>query len=164
LAQDDSPEWLSWQHAISTMKDPNGRKLAVFVSVPPTAPLRLASDIDGCVDTLLDSDADIVLTVAESDRNPYFNMVELDDDGYARLVKGPPSGISRRQSAPLVFGISTVAYAACPEFILRANSIFEGRVRIWQVPRERAVDIDTELDLAFAEFLMMRSIAVPPEG
>jgi N-acylneuraminate cytidylyltransferase len=38
-----------------------------------------------------------------------------------------------------------------------ATSVFDGRVKAVIVPKERALDIDTELDLAFAEFLMSRS-------
>ena len=64
-------------------------KMDVMVSIPPTSPLRSASDVDNCVQRLLDSDADIAITVKPSDRNPYFNMVTLDDTGMARLVSTP---------------------------------------------------------------------------
>ena len=41
LAQDNSPEWLAWQHAIRTIRSAKGEpKIDVFVSIPPTSPLR----------------------------------------------------------------------------------------------------------------------------
>ena len=56
-----------------------------------------------------------------------------------------------------VYDITTVAYAARPEFVLNATSIFEGNVKTVEVPAERALDIDTELDFRFAEFFLGHS-------
>ena len=67
-----------------------------------------------------------------------------------------PAPIHRRQDAPPIYNIATVAYAWRPAYVLGADSLFAGIVRAVEVPPERAVDIDSELDLAFAEFLMRR--------
>lgn len=160
LARDDSPEWLAWRHAIETWQALGGRTLDAFVSVPPTSPFRQPGDIDACVDALMRTDAEIVLTVSPAARNPYFNMVRLDADGYAHL---PMTGerITRRQDAPPLFDITTVAYAARPPFVLTRQGLFEGRVRTVVVPPERALDIDTELDLKFAEFLLANRELMP---
>ncbi len=157
LARDDTPEWLAWQHAIREVEARDGgRKLDLFISVPPTSPLRAVEDIDQCVRTALETDADVVVTVRPAERSPYFNMVVLDQ-GYARRVIEPAANtVHRRQDAPVVFDLTTVAYAARPSFVLSARSIFDGKVRAVPVPKERAVDIDDELDFAFAEFLMSR--------
>ncbi len=155
LARDDSPEWLVWRHALRTLRvAEGGQRIDALVCIPPTSPLRVAADVDLCIRTLLENDADVVVTVKPAERNPYFNMVVLDEGGYARLAIQPVNPIDNRQFAPPVFDMTTVAYAARPEFVLEANSMFEGRVRAVVVPRERAVDIDTELDLTFAEFLL----------
>jgi N-acylneuraminate cytidylyltransferase len=155
LARDDSPEWLAWQHTIRTLEVTEGEpKMDVFVCIPPTSPLRAVADVDACIQTLLESDVDLVITVKPAERNPYFNMVVLDEQDYARLVIQPDKKIHRRQSAPMVYDMTTVAYAARPEFVLSADSMFEGKVKAVVVPAERAVDIDTELDFRFAEFLL----------
>ncbi len=156
LARDDSPEWLAWQHAIRTMQVQWGEPLRAFVSVPATSPLRAVEDIDACIELLLASDADAVITVTPAARNPYFNMVTLDEAQTARLVMSGEASVHRRQDAPAVYDITTVAYAARPEFILQHNALFEGKIKAVVVPPERALDIDTELDFAFAEFLMQR--------
>lgn len=155
LARDDSPEWLAWQHTIRTLEVTEGEpKMDVFVCIPPTSPLRAVADVDACIQTLLESDVDLVITVKPAERNPYFNMVVLDEQDYARLVIQPDKKIHRRQAAPMVYDMTTVAYAARPEFVLSADSMFEGKVKAVVVPAERAVDIDTELDFRFAEFLL----------
>ena len=155
LARDDSPEWAAWRHAIKTLSELDWRPVDVLVSVPTSAPLRSPADVDGCVQRLLQGDADIVITVTPAARNPYFNMVTLDSDR-ARLVMPPAAPVSHRQAAPPVYDVTTVAYAALASYVLEAGSMFEGRVRAVVVPRERALDIDTELDLTIAEALCDR--------
>lgn len=153
LALDHSPEWLAWQHTVRTLADQDGRRMDVLVSIPTTSPLRIPADIDACVRRLLESDADIVITVTPAARSPYFNMVVLEEDR-ASLVLPPANNIDRRQDAPLVYDMTTVAYAARTSFVLSSKSMFEGRVRAVVVPAERALDIDTEFSFHVAHTLL----------
>jgi N-acylneuraminate cytidylyltransferase len=144
LASDTAPEWLAWQHAIRMLRGA-GETVDIFLSLPPTAPLRLPADVDCCLDALLSSSSDVVITVREAERNPYFNMVRRETDGSVHLAM--EGAFHRRQDAPQLYDMTTVAYAARADFVLAANGIFDGNVRAVLVPRERALDIDTELDL-----------------
>ena len=153
LAFDDSPEWLAWRHAIETLEKIDGRRMDLLVTVPTTSPLRIASDVTACIQRLLETDCDVVITVTPASRNPYFNMVMLDQDR-ARLLMASTEVVHRRQSAPTVFDITTVAYAAKASFVLAAESMFDGDIRAVVVPPERALDIDTEHDLHLAEALL----------
>jgi len=158
LARDDSPEWLAWRHALHYLLQSEGVLPDVMVSVPVTAPLRTSEDIERCLDDYAKGGADAVVTVSEAHRNPYFNMVRRNEDGTVSLVIPPASGVTRRQDAPAVFDIATVAYVIDPQFVLSNNALFEGRVRSVTVPVERAIDIDTLLDFQIAECLMKRRI------
>ena len=62
----------------------------------------------------------------------------------------------RRQDAPKIFNMTTVAYVARPEFIMRNNNIFDGRVKSVIIPNDRAIDIDTMLDFEIAEMLIKK--------
>jgi len=159
LASDTAPEILSWKHAIRTLRAA-GEQFDVMVSLPATAPLRRPQDIDSAVALLVDTGADLVITVSPSQRSPYFNMVTLDPAGRATIVMGNHD-VFRRQDAPRVFDVATVAYAARPDYMLDAQSAFEGDVRAVEVPASSAVDIDTELDFQFAEFLAARNKEIP---
>lgn len=154
LARDDSPEWLSWQHALRYLQTTEGSFPDAFVSVPATAPLRVPEDITRCIEAFAKGIADVIITVSEAHRNPYFNMVQSEPDGSVRLVIPPKNAIGRRQDSPEVFDVATVAYVAKPSFVMNHRSIFEGRVRQVLVPVERAVDIDTIFDFRIAECLM----------
>jgi CMP-N-acetylneuraminic acid synthetase len=151
LAEDDAPEWLAWQHAIGFLRNA-GETVDVFLSLPPTSPLRSTGDVECCLDLLSSSEADIVITVREAERSPYFNMVRRTNVGEVRLaVEGR---YHRRQDVPKLFDVTTVAYAARADFVMKSSRIFDGRVRAVLVPRERALDIDTRFDMAIAEVLV----------
>lgn len=157
LALDDSPEWLAWRHAIESLE--NGslfRRMDIMVSIPTTSPLRKASDVQSCLDLLLQSDADAVVAVTTTNRNPYFNMVTRGEDGSTSLVIPTQKEIHRRQDAPVVYDMTTIAYAVRRDFVMCKDFLFKGKVKSVIVPVERSVDIDTELDFQIAEFLLKR--------
>ena len=154
LAGDDSPEWLAWRHALNYLLDTVGVLPEAMVSLPATAPLRLPLDIENCLDEYEKGDVDMVVTVTDAHRSPYFNMVKTNADGTVGLVIPPQSAIARRQDVPTVYDMTTVAYVARAEFVMTRNTLFEGRVRAVHVPTERAVDIDTLLDFQIAECLL----------
>jgi CMP-N-acetylneuraminic acid synthetase len=156
LATDTSPEWLAWQHALNYLLDSEGRLPGVMVSVPTTAPLRLAIDIEKCLDEFEKGKSDIVITVTNAHRSPYFNMIKENTDGTVSLVIPPSRELIRRQDAPSVYDMTTVAYVMNPEFVMKHQSYFEGRVRAVHVPIERAIDIDTLMDFKIAEFLLLQ--------
>jgi CMP-N-acetylneuraminic acid synthetase len=154
LARDDSPEWLVWRHALNEMQKHHGFAADYLVVLPPTSPFRDVPDVEASLRQLHATGADIVISVTEASRNPYFNMVELDATGGARLCKRPPGGVVRRQDAPKVYDITTVVYSARADFVRRAGGTWEGAVQAVHIPAARALDIDTEMDLRFAEFLL----------
>lgn len=155
LAQDNSPEWLAWQHAIHELqKEANEPKIDCLISLPTTSPLRAVEDVEACAAKFFKTGADVVITIQETDRNPYFNMVILDKEESAHIAVKNNLGVTRRQDAPSVFDMTTVAYAVKPEFVLKSKSLFEGNVKAVKVPRERAIDIDNEWDFKVAEALL----------
>jgi CMP-N-acetylneuraminic acid synthetase len=157
LAGDRSPEWLAWRHAIEAIREhPDFGPFEIFASIPTTSPLRQVQDLDQCIEALRDNQADVVITVKEAARNPYFNQVVLDADQRAGLVIPPAQGVHFRQTAPKIYDMTTVAYAAKPDYVLKAESMFQGEVRAVLIPEERALDIDSELDFQIAEFLMSK--------
>lgn len=156
LARDDSPEWLAWRHALEFLDQEEGVQPELMVSLPPTAPLRSVEDVGRCVDQALNARPDAVITVTPAHRHPAFNMVHVDDERRATLVSPPEEPLYNRQEASPVYDITTVAYAVRPSFVFAADHLFAGVVHAVEVPRERAVDIDDELDLEFARFLWRR--------
>ena len=153
LAQDDSPEFLSWKHAVNFLFQ-NGIHFEKFISLPTTSPLRSLKDTENCLNELRTKD-EIVITVTPSNRNPWFNMVTLDNNQYAsKFLAGET--INRRQDAPKSFDITTTAYTTSTDFILNFSSLWEGKIKAVVVPKERALDIDDEYDFSIAQCLIKK--------
>ena len=158
LALDTTPELEAWCHALNYLRKTENRLPEAFVSVPATAPLRKPADISACIDLFAQGGSDVVLTITHARSNPWFNMVAYAQDGTIAPVNNPEGTVMRRQDAPHVMDISTVAYVADPKFVLAGNRIFSGRVRGVVRPPEHAIDIDTALDFEIADFLMHKRL------
>lgn len=153
LAEDNSPEWLAWQHAVVWVKEHYGQ-FDIFVSLPATSPLRNDEDINKAIDILNDGTVDTCISVTPSNRNPYFNMVTINPLGYIGLVNANENTVSRRQDAPVVYDITTVVYATRPQFIMSNERLLAGKTKCITIPKERAVDIDDIYDFIFAETML----------
>lgn len=153
LATDTAPERLAWRHAVQWVRENEGPDaIDVFLSLPVTAPLRRASDVERCLDALQSSpDCDIVVTTTAARRNPYFNMVRETPEGLLTLAINDAGKPVRRQDAPTILDLTCVAYVTTPGHIMSKDSIFDGRVKGVQVDEVSAIDIDTEFDLTIAE-------------
>ena len=159
LATDSAPEFQAWKHAIDAFPLDDG----CFVSLPPTAPLRSSADVSRVVERIGKGDVDCVVTVKPAARNPYFNMLTVGLTGLASRVIEIDPPLARRQDAPIVWDMTTVAYAAKPEFIKTADHMFAGTLAAVEVPEQRSVDVDTEIDVAIAEMLLAQRSSHPQE-
>ncbi len=153
LATDKSPEWLSWRHGLEYIAKTSGSLPDAMISLPVTSPLRQVSDVENCLVEYSKGQCDVVITVTDANRNPYFNMVRKNQDGSVSLAM-PDSRVTRRQDAPIFFDMATVCYVANPVFVQSHESMFDGRVRAIHVPKQRSIDIDSLMDFQFAEYLL----------
>lgn len=153
LATDQSPEWLSWRHAVEWATEHYG-SFDGFVSLPATSPLRSQEDVEAAILKRQAETVDICIAVTPASRSPYFNMVKYNEAGFVELVNQPEGEVSRRQDAPKVFDITTVVYATTPEFVLNNYGLFSGKVASIEVPKARAVDIDDIYDFRLAEAII----------
>lgn len=139
-------------HIVEYLEAATGSRFDRVIDLDPTSPLRLASDVDACL-ALLDAGAPAVITAFEADKNPYFNMVELDPNGAAQLCKQAPSGsILSRQTAPKVYSMNASIYAWQRNTL--GAELWPIKPRVHIMPRDRSIDIDSEIDFRLVEMLM----------
>ncbi len=122
------------------------------IDMDPTSPLRRAVDIETALE-LLDAETDVVITAYPSDKNPYFNMVERKADGNVRLVNPMKDGVTSRQAAPKVYSMNASIYV-WHRTTLTAG-LWSGRTQLYEMPRDRSIDIDSEIDFKLVEMLMI---------
>lgn len=138
-----------------------GVAVSRIIDLDPTSPLREIADIEAAA-ALLDGDTDCVITGYPAEKNPYFNMVEQGPDGNIGLVKPLPSGVTSRQAAPKVWSMNASIYV-WHRHTLRAG-LWNGRTRLYEMPHERSVDIDNEIDFRMVEMLMTEAQSRGPRA
>jgi N-acylneuraminate cytidylyltransferase/CMP-N,N'-diacetyllegionaminic acid synthase len=156
LATDTAPKLGAIRHCLEEVSRRKGASYDILVDLDATSPLRLPSDIAGSVELLEASDAANVITGAEARRSPYFNLVELQADGTVRLAKVPERPIVRRQDSPRCFDMNASIYVWRVPRFLSEPAVFYADTRLFAMPPDRSVDIDSELDFEIVELLMRR--------
>jgi len=161
LATDEIGKRPVLRHAVSFVESELGRPIDVLVDLQPTSPLRTPADVLGCLETFERSGADLAVSVYDSPRNPYFDMVEVDG-GFARIVKRLDDAVVRRQAAPRVYALNGSVYVYRRDALFAHNTWLQDRVAVHEMPRERSVDIDGEFDFRLAEWLLESGLAGIP--
>jgi len=156
LAKTNSKEIDVWRHALRYLKKIN-QYPDILVVMPVTSPLRKKSQILHSINKFIKDKSDILITVKDSDNNPYFNMVEISKKGLAKIVINKNKFYSR-QKAPKVYSVSTICYVADPDYILKTQNIFDGKVSVAKFDRESSIDIDDFYDLKLAKMLFNKKI------
>ncbi len=125
-----------------------------LVDLDATAPLRIVEDIVNALKQFIQNNNDNLITAMPSRRSPYFNLVEVDKKGKVSLSKKLDESIVRRQDTPKSYDMNASIYIWKRNIILNENSLFLENTGLYVMPEERSIDIDTELDYKFVEFLM----------
>lgn len=113
-----------------------------------TSPLRTAADVRAAYAKFSGSGADFLMIVSRYLKSPFLALEERD--GFARLMFPE---LARRQPAPPVWVDTGMAYFARLD-ALRAERTFYGRrMTTYEVPVERAIDVDEPYHLRFAELI-----------
>ena len=153
LAEDATPMLPVMQHAIREIEAQCDREVDVLVLIDPTAPMRIAEDIENALDVFGRNDCDAVVSGTRSRRSPYFNMVKENVHGWMELVDSTQV-VGRRQDAPQTYDLNTVVWVYSRSALMAQGERIPEKTMLYEVAEDRALDIDTEYDLRVAECLM----------
>jgi N-acylneuraminate cytidylyltransferase len=70
--------------------------------------------------------------------------------------------VLRRQDAPRVLEHVASIYVLRPAYLRSAHGLMDGRARGFEMPPERSLDIDSELDFQLIECLMKDRMTAEP--
>jgi CMP-N,N'-diacetyllegionaminic acid synthase len=137
-------------HALEQYKIANGVVPDVIILLQPTSPFRTQKHIKDALKLYSDT-LDMVVSVKETDANPYYVLFEEDDDKYLR--KSKESKVSRRQDLPKVWELNGAIYIINPKSIMQLSIDDFKKVVKYEMDERSSLDIDTPLDWEFAEFI-----------
>jgi len=149
LAQDETPASEAVSHALQMLP---GYDYVVLLQ--PTSPLRIAADIDGCLEMTVTCNSKSCISVTETDKSPYW-MCRLDDSNVLHPLISSESPNKRRQDYPRVYIPNGAVYLADTGFFLTHQAFKSESTIGYKMPRERSLDIDSELDFIICESILL---------
>lgn len=150
LGEDNTPKTLVIQNSYVYIKEKFSKNYDVIIDLDITSPLRTLSDLENLVLKYQESNADVVFSVTESRRNPYFNMVMKAENGYNRVIR---TEFNARQEAPEIFDMNASMYAYKPSFLISGKHIFDSKCDIIKMLDTAVLDIDHENDLELMQVI-----------
>jgi CMP-N,N'-diacetyllegionaminic acid synthase len=153
LATDESAKIPSIRYSLVKMEEKKKKEYDFIIDLDITSPFRKLEDIENALNkSMANENIDVVFSVVESRRNPYFNMVEKKD---GKIMKVKESDYIRRQDAPKVYDMNASIYCYKRESLLNKikESPFEGANDIIIMQDTAVLDIDSEEDFELMEVL-----------
>lgn len=155
MASDTAPKLPAIRHCVEAVEKKFGQ-FDVIIDLDATAPLRLPDDILGALDLLTSTNSDNVITGTPAHRSPYFNLVETNENGIVHLSKQPPISVERRQDSPQCFDMNASIYVWRRNALFENETLFTNNTRLFVMPQERSLDIDSQADFEMVEWMMTK--------
>jgi len=146
LARDDSPKIPVIVHSVISMEQNSRTTYDRVIDLDITSPLRKVEDIEAALHKLEScKNADVVFSVVNARRNPYFNMVETRDGVSRKIID---STYVTRQQAPQVYDMNASIYCYRRDSLENRirRSPFDGNFDIVLMQDTAVLDIDSEED------------------
>ncbi|NLY45153.1 MAG: acylneuraminate cytidylyltransferase family protein [Tissierella sp.] len=159
LATDDSPTIDSILYTLDILEKDKKYYPDYILLLQCTSPFRTVEDIDKSIEALLNNESDMssLLSVTKEEY-PAWWLKEINEDGtLSDFISYDKQQYSRRQSFPPLYKLNGAIYL-CEINQLRKSRTFQTESSIaYIMDNNSSIDIDTEDDLKWAEYLILRS-------
>ncbi|MGF7158514.1 CMP-N-acetylneuraminic acid synthetase [Rhodoligotrophos appendicifer] len=144
-------------HATEEMERRDGCVYDVIVMLQPTSPSRTPEHVERTIHRLIEEKLDATWTVSETDSKAHpLKQMTISGDGALGLYDQAGATIIARQQLQPVYHRNGIAYAFRRKTLLEDKTILPARTGAIVIEGEVA-NIDTELDLLWANFLLERA-------
>lgn len=134
-------------HCLEELKDREGYQPELTVFLQCTSPLLMAEDIEGTVRVLEEASADCAFAVANFQQFIW----SFDGAGEVKGVNHDERSRQRRQERKPEYVETGSVYAMKTASFLSAGYRFCGKLAMYEVPHNRSLEIEDEMDLQIAE-------------
>lgn len=142
------------RHTVDTVESA-GERIDVVMLLEPTSPFRRPQDIEDCLQAVMSGQAQSAATYTQAPISPN-RLWRIDGATVEPFIQGAVPWLPRQQQ-PVAFELTGQIYAISVK-ALKANpsaiSTLIGSIFPVVVPKETALDIDTELDFVTGEKIM----------
>lgn len=143
------------KHCIEYLEK-KGYPVDVVVTLQPTSPFRKAEDIDNCVDKLIETGCDSVVSVREVSEPPEW-MFKVEGDKMTPFMENIDTsklGGLIFQDLPKLVIPNGAVFVARRNVVMKENRIYGRDCRAYIMPFERSIDIEEPRDLKLAELIL----------
>ncbi len=152
LAKDKSLTIDSVFHMLDYLEKYEGYFPKYVLLLQCTSPLRNEQHIDEAIEKLVKSNFHGIISICESEVNPYWTNVLKNENLQYFLEEG--KNITRRQDLPNIYRYNGAIYLAKTEVLKRERTFEVENLTGYVMDRESSIDIDTEIDFKIAEIIM----------
>ena len=158
LAQDDSLAIDSYIYTIERLNKEFNHNYEEFVVLLPTVPLRTSEDIDKAIELFSQKGADSVIPCTET-QHPVEWIFNINDDGTIKRSCETGAGkMINRQQLKRSYTLNGAVFVFKYSLLKETRSYYSQKTYAYAMPLERSIDIDTEIDFKFAEFLIQQEV------
>jgi CMP-N,N'-diacetyllegionaminic acid synthase len=156
LATDAASKVPAIRHCVEQVEITSG-KFDYIADLDCTAPFRLPSDVVAAFKQIEDANVSTLISGTKARKLPYFNIVELTADGFVRISKSTNPPIIRRQDSPQCYDMNASIHIWRRDVLFASDARFHDDTILYEMPFERSIDIDYEIEFVLNELLMKRS-------
>ncbi len=163
LCGDTVPKMAVFQQTLAEMERRTGVPYDYLIDLDITSPIRRAQDVAGAFAAAeAREDLDLVFSVAEARRNPYFNMVKVVGDHVEKVIESP---YTARQQAPAIYDLNASIYVFRRDFLANNHTgiLWDGKCGIYEMFDSGILDIDSEADYRLMEVIAGHLYDTVPE-
>ena len=124
------------------------------VLLQPTSPFTSVEDIDKAIVKAREKNADTIISGYNSGQTHPSIMYSIDEDGIVSWNTGGEK-MGNRQDLNTVFQRSGNIYVIKSDLI-KSRKIYGDSIYAIEIPKERAISIDDQMDFSFAKFLITK--------
>lgn len=124
-----------------------GKHYDTLILLQPTSPFRTATDVKNAL-KLFHSGVDMVVSVKETDANPYYVLFEENEQGF--LEKSKTGNFVTRQECPKVWQLNGAVYVINVASLRSKGMAGFDKILKSEMTALASVDLDSELDWKFA--------------
>lgn len=147
------------RHALIASEKKFKKKFNMVMDLDVTSPIRNIKDLENAYNLFVAKKPKTLFSVVPAHRNPYFNMVEENSEGRVTICR-PNNNIISRQEAPKVYDMNASIYIYDRNYLLdeKNNVVTSDDSVAYKMGELSRIDIDSELDFKFIEFLIEKSL------
>lgn len=156
LSKDDSMLFDTFNYVLNRLNLESENKLLItsFVALQPTSPFRTSEDIDNAIELFNKNNVDSVISFTKESHPVEWNRIINSDGTFSSFLTDK---IYNRQMYKTVYRFNGAVYVYNANLI-KQNLMYTKNSLAYVMPHERSLDIDTEDDFLYAEFLINKQM------